>query len=133
MATTVYEVLDLELQNGDEVQIRPLDLKRLRKVMKVIDEMNARQVEAALKAAEKADADGEESDEEEDEYDNLEYLIKATKICLEKQLPDLVKNEDEFEEALDLPTIWKILEVGAGISMGNPNLQREATALPGLI
>lgn len=121
MATTVYDVVDIELQNGDEATLRPLDLKRLRKVMKVIEEMN----KAALDSAGK-----EES--EDDEYDNLEYLIRATKICLEKQLPELVKNDDEFEEALDLPTIWKILEVAAGISMGNPNLQGEA-ALPGLI
>lgn len=123
MATTVYDVVEIQLQNGDEATLRPLDLKRLRKVMKVIDDMN----KAALAAAE-AGADAEEADE----YDNLEFLIRATKICLEKQLPDLVKDEDAFEEALDLPTIWKILEVAAGISMGNPNLQGEA-ALPGLI
>lgn len=120
MATTVYDVLDLELQDGTEVKVRPLDLKRLRKVMKVIEDMNT----AALVNAEPVE--GEEG------YDSLEFLIRATKICLEKQVPDLVKDDDAFEEALDLPTIWKILEMAAGISMGNPNLQREA-ALPGLI
>lgn len=136
MATTVYEVLELELQNGDEVTVRPLDLKRLRKVMKIIDEMNVRQSEALLAQTKKAEAEasGEDvSETQEEEYDNLEYLIKATKVCLEKQLPDLVKSNSAFEEALDLPTIWKILEVGAGISMGNPNLQREAAGLPGLL
>jgi hypothetical protein len=59
-------------------------------------------------------------------------LSISTKICLEKQVPELVADEDKFDEALDLPTMWKILEISAGISMGNPNLQREA-ALPGLI
>jgi hypothetical protein len=122
LATTVYDVVEIQLQNGDEATLRPLDLKRLRKVMKVIEDMN----KAALAAAESDSADGD------DGYDNLEFLIRAAKICLEKQLPDLVKDEDAFEEALDLPTIWKILEVAAGISMGNPNLQGEA-ALPGLI
>lgn len=121
MATTVYEILDLELQDGTEVQVRPLDLKRLRKVMKVIEDMNS--------------ATGDEKSDNplsEDDEDNLSFLIEATKICLEKQVPDLVKDDDKFEEALDIPTIWKILEVAAGISMGGPNLQREA-ALPGLI
>ncbi len=118
MATTVYEVLDLELQDGTEVRVRPLDLKRLRKVMKVIEEMN--------------DVVPENEDAEPDEGDNLKFLIKATKICLEKQLPDLVKDNDKFEETLDVPTIWKILEVSAGISMGAPNLQGGATGLPGL-
>lgn len=117
MATTVYDILDLELQDGTEVKVRPLDLKRLRKVMKVIEDMNA--------------ATGDEPVNEEDE-DNLAFLIEATKICLEKQVPDLVKDDDKFEEALDIPTIWKILEVAAGISLGGPNPQREA-ALPGLI
>jgi hypothetical protein len=113
LATTVYDTLDIVLQDGTEVTIRPLDLKRLRKVMKVIEEMNA-----ATMA--------------ENDADTLEFLIRAAKISLEKQIPDLVADEDKFEEALDLPTIWKILEISAGISMGNPNLQGEA-ALPGLI
>lgn len=126
LATTVYDVIDLELQDGTEVKVRPLDLKRLRKVMKVIEDMN----KAALKAFE---AGEKETDSPlDDDAGNLEFLIEATKICLEKQLPELVKDNDAFEEALDMPTIWKILEVAAGISMGSPNLQREA-ALPGLI
>lgn len=124
MATTVYEVLDLELQDGTEVKVRPLDLKRLRKVMKVIEDMNS-----STSDEEGKDSGGPVSDNDED---NLTFLIAATKICLEKQVPDLVKDDDKFEEALDIPTIWKILEVAAGISMGGPNLQREA-ALPGLI
>jgi hypothetical protein len=127
LATTVYDILELELQNGDNVFIRPLDLKRLRKVMRVIEEMN----EAAAAAFQNNEKDTDSIVSNDDE-DNLEFLIKATKICLEKQLPDLVKDNDAFEEALDVPTIWKILEVSAGISMGSPNLQREA-ALPGLI
>lgn len=126
MATAVYETVDLILQNDQEVTVRPLDLKRLRKVMTVIEDMN----KAALKAFEA----GEKKTDSplDDDEGNLEFLIKATKICLEKQLPDLVADNDAFEEALDMPTIWKILEVAAGISMGSPNLQREA-ALPGLI
>ena len=124
MATTVYDILDLELQDGTEVQVRPLDLKRLRKVMKVIEDMNK-----VVKEDGEEKSDGPISDNDED---NLSFLIEATKVCLEKQLPDLVKDDDAFEEALDIPTIWKILEVAAGISLGGPNLQREA-ALPGLI
>lgn len=113
MATTVYDVIELVLQDGTEVTVRPLDLKRLRKVMKVIEEMNAATVA-------------------ESDTDTLDFLIAATRISLEKQLPDLVKDEDKFEEAMDLPTMWKILEVAAGVSMGSPNLQGEAAQL-GLI
>jgi len=128
LATTVYDVLDLELQDGTEVKVRPLDLKRLRKVMKIIEDMN-KAAEEAFNAGE-AETNSVVSD---DDSDNLEFLIRAAKVCLEKQAPELVKDDEKFEEALDLPTLWKILEVSAGISMGNPNLQREAAALPGLI
>jgi hypothetical protein len=93
--------------------------------MKVIEDMNK---------VVKEDGAEESSDNpiSDDDEDNLSFLIEATKICLEKQLPDLVKDNDKFEEALDIPTIWKILEVAAGISLGGPNLRGEA-ALPGLI
>lgn len=115
MATAVYEIFDIVLQDGTEVQVKPVDLKRLRKVMKVIEDMNK-----------------DAGDESDDEADNLSFLINATKICLEKQAPDLVKDDEAFEEALDLPTMWKVLEVSAGISMGNPNPMGSG-ALPGLI
>jgi hypothetical protein len=125
LATTVYDVLEITLQNDQDVTVRPLDLKRLRKVMAVMDEMN----KAAVASVEKKDDD---SPLAENDTDNLDFLIRAAAICLEKQLPDLVKDTDALEEALDLPTLWKILEVAAGVSMGSPNLQGEA-ALPGLI
>ena len=125
LATTVYEILDLELQDGTEVKIRPLDLKRLRKVMAIIEEMNAPKSEEEDKEA--------KSMTDQDDMSMLSFLIAATKICIEKQAPELVADEDKFDEALDLPTMWKILEIAAGISMGNPNLQREVTGLPGLI
>jgi hypothetical protein len=127
LETTVYEILDLELQDGTEVQIKPLDLKRLRKVMSIIEEMNAPKSEDEEKESETKNI------AEQDDMSMLSFLIAATKICIEKQVPDLVADEEKFEEALDLPTMWKILEIAAGISMGNPNLQREVTALPGLI
>lgn len=133
MATTVYEILDLELQDGTEVQIRPLDLKRLRKVMGIIEEMNAPEPEEApkgAKAPKKAAVNNDMS--EQNDMSMLDFLISATKICIERQAPELVKDDDKFDEALDLPTMWKILEVAAGISM-NPNLQREVAGLPGLI
>jgi len=114
LATAVYEVLEVLLQDGTEVTVRPLDLKRLRKVMVVIDNMNKDSAAAT-------------------ELESLEYLIEATKISLEKQLPELVVDDEKFEDALDLPTMWKILEITAGLSLGNnPNLLGEA-ALPGLI
>ena len=56
------------------------------------------------------------------EDETLDILIDACAVALEKQLPDLVKDRDAFEDALDVPTINRILEVCGGIKMDDPNL-----------
>lgn len=129
MATTVYEVLDLELQDGTEVKIKPLDLKRLRRVMKMWDLVTSPtpEVKEGEKAPEKVEIEGVTSD-----TSILDFLAAASKICLEKEAPKLVADDDKFEEALDLPTMWKLMNVCAGITVQDPNRPGEATVLPGL-
>ena len=56
------------------------------------------------------------------EEDTLNILIEACGVALEKQLPELVANKDAFEDALDVPTINRILEVCGGMKMDDPNL-----------
>ena len=56
------------------------------------------------------------------EDETLTVLIDACAVALERQLPDLVKDRDAFEDALDVPTINRILEVCGGIKMDDPNL-----------
>jgi hypothetical protein len=56
------------------------------------------------------------------EDETLTILIDACAVALEKQLPDLVKDRDALEDALDVPTINRILEVCGGIKMDDPNL-----------
>ena len=58
----------------------------------------------------------------ETEDETLTLLIEACAIALEKQLPELVKDRDALEDALDVPTINRILEVCGGIKMDDPNL-----------
>ena len=53
----------------------------------------------------------------EDQTESLDVLIEACGVALEKQVPDLVKDRDAFEDALDIPTINRILEVCGGIKM----------------
>jgi len=57
-----------------------------------------------------------------DENVTLGILIDACAVALETQLPDLVADKDKLEEALDVPTINRILEVCGGIKMDDPNL-----------
>ena len=53
----------------------------------------------------------------EDQTESLDVLIEACGVALEKQVPDLVNDRDAFEDALDIPTINRILEICGGIKM----------------
>ena len=108
MASTVYDVEEIQLANGATVKLKPLTIKELRKFMVVIQ-----------KTAEVSSED-----------ETLTILIEACAVALEKQLPELVKDIDAFEDTLDVPTINRILEVCGGIKMDDPNLLA-ATALAG--
>ena len=100
MATKVYDVEEIELQNGSKVKLKPLSIKELRKFMAAISKT------AEVKT----------------EDETLTVLIDACAVALEKQLPELVADRDALEDALDVPTINRILEVCGGIKMDDPNL-----------
>ena len=105
MATTVYTTEEVELQDGSVVTLKPLTIKNLRKFMEIME--------------------GFESAESEDE--GLEVMLNASAVCLKAQRGDFW-NEDEstytdaFEESVDMPTIYKILDVCGGIKLNDPNL-----------
>jgi homoserine dehydrogenase len=100
LATTVYNVEEITLQNGAVVKLKPLTIKELRKFMQAIQRT------------------GEATTEDE----TLDILIDAVAVALEKQQPELVANRDALEDALDVPTINRILEVCGGIKLDDPNL-----------
>lgn len=108
MATTVYDVEEIQLQSGDKVKLKPLSITQLRKFMEVI----------------------KKTQESQDEDVTLSVLIDACAVALEKQLPELVADREKLEDALDVPTINRILEVCGGIKMDDPNLLA-AAALAG--
>ena len=100
MATTIYDVEEIQLQNGATVKLKPLTIKELRKFMIAIQ-----------KTANTTSED-----------ETLDILIDACAVALEKQLPELVADRDALEDALVVPTINRILEVCGGIKMDDPNL-----------
>jgi hypothetical protein len=108
LATTVYDVEEIQLQNGAIVKLKPLTIKELREFMKVI----------------------QRTQEVTSEDETLTILIEACGVALQKQLPDLVADKDAFEDTLDVPTINRILEVCGGIKMDDPN-QLAAAVLAG--
>lgn len=100
MATTVYTVEDIELQNGKTYGFRPLNIKSLRQFMNVFTNL--------------------EPTETEDE--SIDQMIDLAAICIRTVDKELAEDRDALEEALDNPTIYKIIEVCAGIKLNDPNL-----------
>jgi hypothetical protein len=108
LATTVYDVEEIELQNGSKVKLKPLTIKALRKFM----------------------AEIQKTTESTSEDETLTVLINACGIAIESQVPELVADRDKLEDALDMPTINRILEVCGGIKLDDPN-QLAAMVLAG--
>lgn len=111
MATTVYDVEVIKLQNDVEVTLKPLTINRLRKFMEVMDKFGSAKTE----------------------LETLTILIDACAVALEKQLPDLVTDRDQLEDSLDLPTIYRIIKICGGIDLENPNLLAAALEAAGEI
>lgn len=102
MATQVYETVEIELQDGSTVTIKPINIKNLRRLM----------------------ATWNKTSEAKSEDEFLDILLECTNIAFSQFNPDVTK--EQLEELLDLQTMYKILEVAADIKLNDPNLLREA-------
>ena len=108
MATKVYDTLEIELENGDVIELKPLSIKQLRKFMNVISNI----------------------DENEDptELGVMDTFLAAAVVCLQGLYPEKFGNmsSEEIEELLNVPTMLKILEVAGGLKAADPNLMGAA-------
>ena len=102
MATSVYKTETIELFNGDEIVLRPLKISVLRDFMTRFDALG---------------------DVAEDNSDSMDVLVDCIAIAMRQYKNEL---SDKFEggratleDELDLPTAYKIIEVAAGIKMGD--------------
>lgn len=101
MATTVYDIVDIELSDGTNITLKPLPIKQLRKFMEVIQGMDKEDI-------------GEDA--------AMDVFIEAAMICLQVSRPDLSTDRDKFEELIEIPTMMKILEIAGGLKLTDPNL-----------
>ena len=101
MATTVYDIVDIELSDGTNITLKPLPIKQLRKFMEVIQGMDKEDI-------------GEDA--------AMDVFIEAAMICLQVFRPDLSTDRDKFEELIEIPTMMKILEIAGGLKLTDPNL-----------
>ena len=101
MATTVYDIVEVELSNGEVITLKPLPIKQLRKFMDLIGKMDNEDASDAMA---------------------MDIFIEAAMLCLENIKPELGKDKDKFEEIIETPTMMKILEVCGGLKLNDPNL-----------
>jgi hypothetical protein len=101
MATKVIKTEKVTLQDGNTVDIRPLNIKNLRKFMEV-----TKKFESA-----------------KDESEGLGLLIEAAQIALQAADEEKYNDVDELEELLDLDSIAQIMKVAGGVDINaDPNL-----------
>lgn len=126
MATRVYDEVDITLQDGKEVTLRPLPIGPLRRFMEAWNKFV----------------------EVKDEDEGMDVFINCAGIALEKhfkgEFDSLKASETErkkgaflsveykeyLEETLDLDTIYKILDVCGGLKLNqDPKALQEAVNL----
>lgn len=106
MATSVYDTEEIELQDGTTVTLKPLNIKTLRKFMKTMERFG---------------------DEDTTEEESLDILLDASALCLKSQRPEFWNETEDahgedYEDVVDMPTVYKVLDVCGGIKLNDPNL-----------
>jgi len=111
-ASTVYNTEQVILQDdaATVLDLKPLPIKTLRKFMAVLETMS-------------------DKDKIKSENDGISVMLELATLCIAKQAPKLVADQDALEEALDMPTVYKIIEVCGGIKLNDPNLLAAATGI----
>jgi len=108
MATQVYETVEIELMDGTKISLRPLKISLLREFMKEFQ-----------KISDEAIAD--------DNIKSMDLLLDCSVIAM-KQYNEELATKDKLEDIIDLPTVYKIIEIAAGIKLNDPNALAAALA-----
>ena len=103
MATKVYETKKVTLFNGKELELRPLKIAVLRDFMVRFDDL---------------------SEVSDDSSKSLDVIIDCVQIAMRQYAPELADDREALEDEVDLPTAYRIIEVGSGIKLDDddPNL-----------
>lgn len=106
MATKVFETETITLASGKKIELRPLKIKYLREFMKEFENLPGVM---------------------NDNVASLDVIMKCVAAAMQQYSPELAADEELLEEEFDLPTAYKIIEIGSGIKMtdddDDPKLQ----------
>jgi inhibitor of KinA sporulation pathway (predicted exonuclease) len=108
MATQVTDIVEIELIDGTQLTLRPLKISLLRDFMKQFEKIGDEKIS-------------------EDNIKSMDLLLDCAVIAMRQYNPDLA-DKVKLEEIIDLPTIYKVIEVAAGIKLNDPNALAAALA-----
>lgn len=130
MAKTVTNRETVTFADDRQVELRPLSIAKMRKFAKIMTRFQELQIQQ-----EKIEDEGGTVEELSDE--SFDILVDACNLCLVgvKGCEDIAVDPDskdlteeakanaraKLEDVLDIPTVWKVLEVSGGVKQ-NPNL-----------
>jgi len=95
MATTVYKNKIIKLVDGTELEIVPLKIKYLREFMEAFE---------YVKTAKNDD-------------EAIDFLVECVRITMKQYYPDINLTKSDVEDSLDMPTIYTVLDISAGIKI----------------
>jgi hypothetical protein len=95
MATNVYQSKNIKLINGEELEIIPLKIKYLREFMEAFENVK----------------------KSKNDDEAIEFLVECVRISMKQFYPKISKNKLDVEDSFDMPTIYTILDISAGIKI----------------
>jgi hypothetical protein len=93
MATTIYKSEIVYLFDGTELEIVPLKIKYLREFMQAFQNVKVTKNDDEAIAA----------------------LVECVRVCMKQYYPAISGSVEDVEDNIDMPTIYKVLDVSAGI------------------
>lgn len=112
MATEIYEIVEVELLDGSKIKLRPLNIKLLREFMNKFSS-----------GISQGDADSTDQ--------SMDLLIDCVQIAMKQYKPELAENKETLEDLVDLPTVYKIIEIASGIKLNDPKVIQAVMAQAG--
>jgi len=105
MATRVYEFGNINLVDGTEIEASPLKIKYLREFMDVFDLIQLTK----------------------NDDQAIAVLTECAVVCM-KQFYPTIKTREELEDQMDLPNVYKLLDICAGIKIKDSknNIEKQA-------
>lgn len=98
MATKIYDVETILLIDGTEVRLTPLKIKYLREFMEIFE--------------------GVKKSSNDDEA--IQFLLECALTTMKQYYPK-IKTVEELEDSINLPAIYRIIDIAAGIRVNENN------------